>query len=325
MEFQWIQICLVLIALPQFTAAQAKTLYLTIRDGDDVTLPCENLIANQINCEGTDWRFDDSPNAASILLFRQGRIGKYAGSKSGRLSVTEDCHLHIKRVSLEDVGHYLCQQFNPGRMHDSNALVDLSVVTMTKQRGSDSVTFSGSVWAPDQSTCRVKWLSGGEVVSEHHQGFRTPDRLCFSSAVFQTNHHFMNKSRSNSLQCEVTVDTSVLLFPFRPQPSGQHARTTNIITTTESSFETGITTTKSAICNGPANLHDDFCGPSVLDWIMLSLRVSELVLITVITVLLFRASGNHRPPDDFTVSYDGEEVTVTYENVEEPSASGRHH
>ncbi|XP_030261822.1 uncharacterized protein LOC115574434 isoform X2 [Sparus aurata] len=60
---------------------------------------------------------------------------------------------------------------------------------------------------------------------------------------------------------------------------------------------------------------------SVVDYIMLVLRVAELVLITVITVLLIRAPGNQRPPDEDTVHQD--EGMVNYENIGGPSASVR--
>nr|XP_029138725.1 uncharacterized protein LOC114922130 isoform X2 [Labrus bergylta] len=69
----------------------------------------------------------------------------------------------------------------------------------------------------------------------------------------------------------------------------------------------------------------DCTGCSDLDLVMLALRVAELLLITVITVLLFRARGNQRPPDDITVYYDGDEGSVNYENDGEPSASVRLH
>ncbi|XP_065819733.1 hepatitis A virus cellular receptor 1 homolog isoform X2 [Labrus bergylta] len=71
--------------------------------------------------------------------------------------------------------------------------------------------------------------------------------------------------------------------------------------------------------------HGDCTGSSDLDLVMLALRVAELLLITVITVLLFRARGNQRPPDDITVYYHGDEGSVNYENVGEPSASVRLH
>uniref|UniRef100_UPI0037E9B422 T-cell immunoglobulin and mucin domain-containing protein 2-like n=1 Tax=Semicossyphus pulcher TaxID=241346 RepID=UPI0037E9B422 len=63
---------------------------------------------------------------------------------------------------------------------------------------------------------------------------------------------------------------------------------------------------------------------SVLDIIMLVLRVAELLLITVVTVRLFRARGNQRARDDDTVHHDGDDG-VNYENVGEPSASVRLH
>ncbi|XP_070705957.1 integumentary mucin C.1-like [Pempheris klunzingeri] len=68
-------------------------------------------------------------------------------------------------------------------------------------------------------------------------------------------------------------------------------------------------------------------GCSVLDYMMLVIRVAEILLITVITVLLFRARGKQRAADDKTVHHggDGHDGTVNYENMGEPSASVRLH
>ncbi|XP_065819896.1 uncharacterized protein [Labrus bergylta] len=112
-------------------------------------------------------------------------------------------------------------------------------------------------------------------------------------------------SVTKSEDAKPTTTTTTSPPPTRPPPSRPPPTTT--------------TTTTSTAAAG------DCTGSSDLVLVMLALRVAELLLITVITVLLFRARGNQRPPDDITVYYDGDEGSVNYENVGEPSASVRLH
>uniref|UniRef100_A0A3Q4MK49 Ig-like domain-containing protein n=1 Tax=Neolamprologus brichardi TaxID=32507 RepID=A0A3Q4MK49_NEOBR len=78
--------------------------------GDDVTLPCVNVIDEQNNCDGTTWVFT-SRNRETVELIKLGQIGEEAKTKSDRLSVTVNCSLVIKKLTVEDVGLYYCQQY----------------------------------------------------------------------------------------------------------------------------------------------------------------------------------------------------------------------
>ncbi|XP_034555986.1 uncharacterized protein LOC117824562 [Notolabrus celidotus] len=312
MVFKWIQIVLFLAALLQIPAAavEAKTFYSTVRVGDDTTLPCDDLLEGQQNCEGTDWRFLNSANAESVLLVRRGQVAEDAGATSGRLSVTEDCSLVVKKVTEEDAGQYLCQQFRPGGPEGTEAFVIMSLLSMIETKNGDDATLFCSLTTHAECTLRVKWLFQG--IEVRGQSVRTSQRLCYAFAVFPSDHH-MYKSRRDSLQCEVTAGDKVQTFRFSLQPSAPRPT------------EDGLTAeTTPASENEPSGVRD--CrGCSGLDFIMLSLRVAELVLITLLTVLLFRARGNQRPPDDITVRYDGDDDTVNCENAGEPSASVRLH
>ncbi|XP_034555653.1 uncharacterized protein LOC117824306 [Notolabrus celidotus] len=298
MEFKWIQISLFLTALLQFTAAAEEVK--TVRVGEDVTLSCENLIKNQPECSYTIWNFVGVGNSF-VELIRFGQISENIGAKSVRLSVTEDCSLVIKKVTEEDVGLYNCRQHPPLGEPLVFALVYLSLLNMTETKDGDQVTLCCSVRTYEQCTLGVKWLFEGRDVDVRHQSVVTSKRVCSTDVTIKTYHH-MYKSKPDSLQCEVTAGNKVRLFPFRLQPSGEKPGD-------------GLT----------AETTPGVRGCSGLDFIMLSLRVVELVLITLLTVLLFRARGNQRPPDDITVRYDGDDDTVNCENAGEPSASVRLH
>ena len=88
-------------------------------------------MTGQDKCDRTDWLFSGSRNPTPVDLIKRGQIVEDAKVKSDRLSVTADCSLVIKKVTVEDAGWYVCQQFNrSGQLQpDLGSLVVLSVVS----------------------------------------------------------------------------------------------------------------------------------------------------------------------------------------------------
>ncbi|XP_049445804.1 uncharacterized protein LOC125896888 isoform X3 [Epinephelus fuscoguttatus] len=129
-EFRWINKTLFLILVLQFTAETGQTrLSFTVRAGDDVTLPCGNVINSHDKCRGTSWLSSGSLGKTAEELISHGQISNsvIGKAKSSRLSVTADCSLVIKKVTHDDVGRYSCRQFRSGRQV-SDSQVDLSVI-----------------------------------------------------------------------------------------------------------------------------------------------------------------------------------------------------
>ncbi|XP_044025087.1 uncharacterized protein LOC122863063 isoform X3 [Siniperca chuatsi] len=324
-EFKWIS--LFLIAALQFTAAAERLpLSFTVRVGDEVTLPCENVTDSQQKCDGTTWLFVGSGNTATVTLFEHGQIGERAKAQSDRLSVTASCSLVIKKVTVEDVGRYSCRQLRSGRQQAPDSQVHLSVVTMTEHKDPDKVKLYCSVSTHERCGHTVKWLYAGKDVAKDNKDLVTSQSLCRASVSFLTSH-YSHTSRSNFITCEVTDGNKEQLFPFRLRPSGEKPGEDTTTATTESTTTTE--NSRKADC-------------SALNYIMLVMRVAELLLITAITVLLIRARGNQRPPDDNTVlnsvrsrtvkrsgpaasqvNDDEDEGVVNYENFGDPSASVR--
>ena len=109
--------------------AGQNPLYITVRAGDEVTLPCENVII-QDKCSSTTWLWSHKGEAA-VELVSHGKINdEIPRAKSDRLSVTEKCSLVMKNVTEEDVGRYTCRQFykSGGPQQGPDAVVHLSVV-----------------------------------------------------------------------------------------------------------------------------------------------------------------------------------------------------
>ncbi|XP_056283806.1 uncharacterized protein LOC130202350 [Pseudoliparis swirei] len=295
-ELRWIKASWFLVLVLQFTAAATGQHYLsfTVRDGDEVSLPCFNVMDDHKNCNSTVWIFDDFKSPVAVFLVKDGQIDAEAKDKSDRLSVSENCSLVIKKVTDEDVGHYACIQYRSGHQQVQDALVILSVVTMTEHKDSEEVTLICSV-STYRTLCRhrVKWLiQGPDIINT-----TTSQSPCSANLSFSASHFL--PMISELLQCEVTDSTTgeVEVFPFSPPPSSGEDPTTTTTTTVW----------------------------SVLDCCMLVLRLAELLLVTVVVVLLVRAGGNRRPRDPNTVPGDGggHEGAVNYENVGGPSVSVR--
>ena len=86
-------------------------------------------MTDQDKCDSTTWLFSGLRNTAAVELINLGQIGENAKAKSDRLSVTVNCSLVIKKVTVEDVGCYSCRQFNrSGQRQDRDAKVYLSVI-----------------------------------------------------------------------------------------------------------------------------------------------------------------------------------------------------
>ena len=87
-------------------------------------------MTDQHKCDRTTWLFSGSRNTAVVELIKYVQIGENTKAKSDRLSVTADCSLVIKKVTVEDVGRYICRQFQrSGRHQGPDSLVFLSVVS----------------------------------------------------------------------------------------------------------------------------------------------------------------------------------------------------
>uniref|UniRef100_A0A673C279 Ig-like domain-containing protein n=1 Tax=Sphaeramia orbicularis TaxID=375764 RepID=A0A673C279_9TELE len=106
-----------------FTAVTGQIYFFTVRDGDDVTLPCTGVIPDQDQCSQT-WRFTNPPGEMTEFVFSR-RVG-HPGKKLDRQSVSANCSLVIKKVTVNDAGRYVCMQRDvSGSKHE----VILSVVT----------------------------------------------------------------------------------------------------------------------------------------------------------------------------------------------------
>ncbi|XP_014889461.1 tyrosine-protein kinase-like otk [Poecilia latipinna] len=204
----YLQLILMLTAT---AAAGQQPSQFTVRVGDEVTLPCKDVTDGQNKCDGTTWSFIRS---ASVTLFEAGNINL---TIPDRLSVTVNCSLVIKKVSMEDVGHYTCRQLTSGQ-EGPNSSVYLSVVHLTEQKINDSVVLNCSVVDYEIPRHTVEWLYEGETSSDSKS---LPP--VFRSTVILTTSLHQNSTFFSSIKCNVTnISTKeVQLFTFSHQSTDQ--------------------------------------------------------------------------------------------------------
>ncbi len=97
------------------------------REGSEVTLPCENVINDQQQCDSASWYSSRYTGAQTVYLISSEQSDKNSKDKSSRLRVTENCSLVIKNVTAQDVGLYFCGWTQSGQ--SGNSIVYLNIIS----------------------------------------------------------------------------------------------------------------------------------------------------------------------------------------------------
>ncbi|XP_031164170.1 uncharacterized protein LOC116056170 isoform X2 [Sander lucioperca] len=284
------------VSLISFTVVTGHPLSFTVRDGDDVTLTCENVVDGQVNCNRTNWVFRGSIRV-EVDLVTHGQIVEKDKAKSDRLGVTENCSLVIKKVTVQDVGLYHCQQLKPGQ-EVADTQIELSVINIQEHEHEDGEQVELSCSVSTHEVCRhtVKWLYEGEDAAGdiRYTDMQTSHSECSVTVTFPISNLKQKSKYQELFKCEVTdgYTKKVQLFPFIPQSSGEDATTSTTMRTIESGRKSRITSTTPAVSVTSTS-------PQV--WWPYLIAVIGLVALVIITVAVIRwkmTKGEKRQTDD---------------------------
>ncbi|KAL3979405.1 alpha-1-acid glycoprotein 1 [Sarotherodon galilaeus] len=313
-EHKLFNISLFLLLLFSGDLSGDLSLSFTVRDGDKVTLPCENVINNHHSCHTTTWLFTDSRGKAAVELVNLGQIKETV--KSDRLSVTAECSLVIKKVTAEDVGRYTCRQFrgNPGRQQGPDAVVHLSDVIMTEQKSRDQVTLNCSVQVHGHCEHKVKWIHYSEALNRDYSNIKTLQSSCSATVTF-VNSLYSHISNSD-FKCNVTTeDDKEQLFTFSPHSSGEETITTTTVKleiTIENTMRAGLATKELESIEGSRKLQN-------WSWyrlIIVSLGLAALIAAVVIVNIWIRVGEKAQMDENTMCKDEDDDGAVNYENVQ---------
>ncbi|XP_027895399.1 uncharacterized protein LOC114158255 isoform X1 [Xiphophorus couchianus] len=221
-EPEWIKmfVILVLVLVLQLTEIRGTfSPRFVVRDGDDVTLPCENMRDEQDTCEKTNWLFSNSPDASVTVS-----TDRQVSGKTERLEVAADCSLVIKNVSHEDVGFYTCRTSHIN--HNQDAHAHLFLLTMTEKKEGDQVKFSCFVAAKETCKHTVEWMYERKAVNDT-MIMKTSG--CSVTAVIPESFLKNKPKYREMISCKVKADSTERdqLFPLSPQTAGNDVSMTS--------------------------------------------------------------------------------------------------
>ncbi|XP_052379936.1 uncharacterized protein LOC118381925 isoform X2 [Oncorhynchus keta] len=122
---------LLVTVLYLLTGVSGERLSMFSRVGDNVSLPCNNVVYP--DCSSTTWIYNRDGSTGNIEDVTLGKINVDQKERAERLSLGSNCSLHVSNVRAEDVGLYHCQQYltETGPKHGGDAPVHLSVLTIS--------------------------------------------------------------------------------------------------------------------------------------------------------------------------------------------------
>ncbi|XP_041661839.1 uncharacterized protein LOC121521745 isoform X2 [Cheilinus undulatus] len=217
-EQRQFQVVLLMILVLQITAETTHSLSLIVRDGAEVTLPCENAINGHHNCARTTWSFSKQAKMAAVDLVDGGQVTERTNKKSDRLRVTANCSLVVKNATTEDVGRYFCiQEVN----REKQAVVDVSVVTMTVEKDGDNMMVKCRLSTRNTCEHTMEWLYAARAVDEDNRDLNEQKLRCVVILTFKTSHFIYTSKNYELLTCKIKENNSYrsAQFTLNHQPS----------------------------------------------------------------------------------------------------------
>ncbi|XP_029966861.1 uncharacterized protein LOC115402440 isoform X4 [Salarias fasciatus] len=220
-----------------FVLQSAAVAAVVQRAGEDVTLTCQHELEGQRDCNGTTWSY--TPGRISLVaLVELGKLKEINETEPDRLRVTADCSLMIKKVTVQDVGRYVCYQYKSdgslGHIQVNWSDMFLSVATIvTEHEVDDEETLKCFVTSSDKSSKQeVKWKIKDQDIDDDNSQIKTEKNESSATVTLKKSHYL--HPQSHFLSCEVTDSRTGEKLRFSPRPSGDTKPTVKPETFTKS-------------------------------------------------------------------------------------------
>ncbi|GAA6228266.1 uncharacterized protein LOC108887488 [Lates japonicus] len=256
---------LIFIFVLHFEAGICEGLNLYHRPGHDVTLPCGSGSSPHTTCSSTTWLFnrEQFPTITEVL---NGNIQR--SDRAARLSLNTDCSLLINNITAEDVGFYVCRQIG---QHEARVFLNIMTVSQSpdtdpKRDGEERIECSLSRYralGPCKETS-ILWLDEtGTVLVGEHDGYKVTQMDCVSVLTVKR-----QRGHNRRYTCRFVDENNKVQM---------EADYTPVVT---------------------GDMNKDSTDWSPLSYVMLTLRITGLILMIVITVAVIRYSGSKKTLED---------------------------
>nr|AVP43433.1 diverse immunoglobulin domain-containing protein DICP-H-8 [Carassius gibelio] len=321
-------LCLLgLIALSSLLTGVSGVKDVFIRSGKNVCLPCNNALPGALHdCNSTTWIYNRFSHSAAVELIGLGI--KKDTERHERLSLGSDCSLNITKISTEDYGSYICQQWTGvgGPRLRNDTRVDLHVLHASQtQISSDlSVTLFCRLYSYLRVSCD-EWISSEGI----HLFWVIPDGVkptsssssdpCFISLTTT----LLNEDHNREWRCNVTQGDKVKASakftvkrsaPDKPETAVPDSQKTTAPDKPETAVPDSQETT--------APDKPETAGPDSTVILISAVAAAAVFLTAVLWLICRKRAGNKRGTGETAVK-DENEDKVTYEtiNMSTPAAA----
>ncbi|XP_023203925.1 uncharacterized protein LOC111611418 [Xiphophorus maculatus] len=238
------------------------------------------------SCRSVTWLYNDIVGKTTENKATVGNIDQKSVN-AARLSLNTDCSLIIKNIIPEDAGRYTCRRGN------TDSLMHLNILSISPSQPAGDATKDGninlqcSLWSFSPITCSVNRLVW---VND------TGNKLVGEDVT--------NQKTSSQIRCV----SSLTVKPLNNRYTCQFIQRNTV--KVEAHYP--------PLSTGPP-------ASSPLSFIMLTLRITGLILMVGITVGIIRTRGRKKPQKDINVHFAVDDDTVNYENDGERSAAAALH
>ncbi|XP_014827902.1 PREDICTED: uncharacterized protein LOC106906944 isoform X2 [Poecilia mexicana] len=266
--------------------AQHIQVHLYHRAGDEAVLPC-NRPSSSDSCSSVDWKYKRNENMNKQEVHR-GIV--QSSPRSSRMSLDRNCSLIINNINADDAGWYRCS-------YNTDVHLNLLIISSSPPDADPTVnnfTLACSLLRFRSGSCPDKsllWLdeTGSELTGEG-DGYKSGGQ--FGCVSFLT----VNLQSSRRFTCQFIEGNKVKI-----EAHYQHEGCCSVSS------------------SGPP-------ASSPLSFIMLTLKITGLILMVGLTVGIIRTrAGRKKPQKDIKVRFAADDDTVDYENDGERSAAAALH
>nr|XP_023680570.1 uncharacterized protein LOC111850667 isoform X3 [Paramormyrops kingsleyae] len=172
-------------------------------EGDDVTIPCNNVIHS--NCSSTTWLYAQNISQELVQVVNNSH-------RNEKMTIGSDCSLHIHKVSTADAGSYTCRQMIYGKQLGNDAVVYMSVLTVVPPKNlmpGSNVTLQCllyTYYGPGQCNKRpfnsltLRWLNDSDTDLQGDPRYQIHTFSCDSNLTTE----LQQTDNSRNWKCQLT-------------------------------------------------------------------------------------------------------------------------